>query len=92
MEVIALTGGITDRGRARSIKIMRRVGDDREVYIVDLSTLDGLKYADMIMQANDFVYIEPSPDLAKEFREEIIPVISLISTGFFIFATIMTLQ
>lgn len=90
MEVIALAGGITDRGKANTIKIMRRVGDEREVYQVDLSTIDGLKYADMIMQANDYVYVEPTAEIAKELKDEVIPVISLLSTLFFIFATIIT--
>ena len=36
-EAIAMAGGITDRGRANHIKVMRRVGSERKVYKIDLS-------------------------------------------------------
>ena len=57
MEVIALAGGIAERGRADKVKLMRNVGGKRIVYVLNLSTIEGLKYADMIVQANDYIYI-----------------------------------
>lgn len=80
MEAIALAGGIAERGRSREVKIMRNVEGKREVYHVDLSTIDGLLYADMVVQANDYIYIEPQPQVGREVLKQIVPIVSLISS------------
>jgi len=91
MEALAKAGGITERGKASSIKLMRRVNGERVVYTLDLSTIDGLQYVDMIVQANDYIYVEPTPELAKEIAEDIVPVVSLISSAVFILSAIFLL-
>jgi polysaccharide export outer membrane protein len=90
MEVIAQAGGIDSRGQAKLIKLMRRVNGKREVYLIDLSTIEGLTYTDMIVQGNDYIYIEPKAELAKETVKEIAPVISIISSVFVILRIIQT--
>lgn len=80
LEVIAQAGGIQERGKANTIKVIRKFGNERKIFVVDLSTIEGLQYADMIVQANDFIYIEPRPYLLREFLQETAPVLSLIST------------
>lgn len=81
MEAIAAAGGITDRGRAKSIKLMRRIEGERKLFVIDLSTIDGLKYADMIVQANDYIYVEPNPQIAREVVKEVAPVVSILSSA-----------
>lgn len=88
MEALAQAGGITDRGKANTVKLMRKVGDKREVYGIDLSTIEGLQYVDMIVQANDYIYVEPKPELAREISTDVVPVISLLSSALFIFSAI----
>jgi polysaccharide export outer membrane protein len=85
MEALAQAGGITERGKARSVKVMRIEEGQREVYKIDLSTIDGLKYADMIVQGNDYIYIEPNADIAKGVVREIAPVLSILSSALVIF-------
>ena len=85
MEAIAQAGGITERGKARSIKLMRREGDERKVYTIDLSTIEGLKYADIIVQGNDYIYIEPNAELTKGVLKEVAPIISIFSSALVIF-------
>ena len=85
MEAIAQAGGITERGKARSIKLMRREGDERKVYTIDLSTIEGLKYADVIVQGNDYIYIEPNAELTKGILKEAAPIISIFSSALLIF-------
>jgi polysaccharide export outer membrane protein len=92
MEALAQAGGITDRGKANTIKLMRRVNGERQVYGIDLSTMEGLKYVDMIVQANDYIYVEPTPELGKEIAEDIVPVVSLISSAIFIISAINILK
>jgi polysaccharide export outer membrane protein len=88
MEALALAGGITSRGQSKKIKIMRQFPDGRKVYEVDLSTLEGLKYADMIVQSNDYIYIEPMRQISRELLQEIGPIVSIISTSVIIITVI----
>lgn len=86
MEVIAMSGGIPSRGRAKIIKVMRRTKGKREIYHIDVSTIDGLKYADMIIQGNDYIYIEPTPQIVRGLLSEIAPVASLISSAVILYS------
>jgi polysaccharide export outer membrane protein len=92
MEALAQAGGITERGKANSIKIMRREKGTRKVYQIDLSTIEGLQYADIVLQANDYIYIEPEPRIASEIVKEIAPVISIFSSALVIFTVISNLK
>jgi len=71
---------------------MRRVNNERQVYVVDLSTIDGLQYVDMIVQANDYIYVEPTPEIAKEIAKDVVPIISLLSSAIIIFSAIKLLK
>jgi len=81
MEVLAQAGGIRDRGKANTVKLMRKVNGTRKVYILDMSVIEGLKYADMIVQANDYIYVEPTAQLTLEVLREVTPIISILSSA-----------
>jgi polysaccharide export outer membrane protein len=85
MEAIAQAGGITERGKANTIKLMRKENGIRKIYTFDLSTVEGLKHVDMIVQANDYIYIEPTAELAQGVVREVAPVISILSSALVIF-------
>lgn len=80
MEAIADAGGVALRGKANTVKLMRRVNSKREVYLFDLSTVEGLKHTDMIVQSNDYIYIEPHPRLAREALSQITPFLTIVSS------------
>ena len=86
MEALASSGGINQRGRAKKIKIMRQTDEGRVVYQVDLSTMEGVKYADMVIQANDYIYVQPLPRFGQEFLRELSPLLALVSTSLFVFS------
>lgn len=92
MEAIALAGGIAERGQAKKIKIMRQSPDGRKVYEVNLSTLEGLKYADMIVQSNDYIYIEPTRQISRELLQELGPIISIVTSSIIIISVINALK
>lgn len=92
MEAISEAGGITDRGKAARIKIMRRDGNTRKVYLVDLSTIDGLKYADMIVQANDYIYVEPVPQYGRGIIAQMAPYISIITSAILVYTVFQRLK
>lgn len=80
IEALALAGGIDDRGRAKEIKLIREVGDSTEVYKFDLSKIDGIEGANMIVQANDIIYVEPSPQIASEVLNDLVPILTLFTS------------
>lgn len=80
IEALAEAGGIVDRGRAKKVKVIRQVGDGHEVYQFDLSTIEGLDAADMIVQANDIIYVTPSPQIASEILDDLLPVLTLFTS------------
>lgn len=91
LEAIALAGGITDRGKAKKIKVMRKTSSGRKIYEVDLSTMKGIKYADMIVQANDYIYVEPTGRIARELLSEVAPILSLITSTIVVISVVSNL-
>lgn len=92
IEVLAAAGGINGRGRAERIKIMRKdIEGNRKVYLIDLSTIEGLKRTDMIIQANDYIYVEPVPQIGREILNELQPIVSILSSAVLIYTAIRTL-
>jgi polysaccharide export outer membrane protein len=88
LEVLANTGGISTIGNSSLIRIMRKVKDKREIYLIDLSTIEGLKYSDMIIQGDDYIYIEPREKLIMGTIAEFAPISTLISSAVLVFSLI----
>ncbi len=88
LEVLANTGGISTIGNSSLIRIMRKVKDKREIYLIDLSTIEGLKYSDMIIQGDDYIYIEPREKLIMATISEFAPISTLISSAVIVFTLI----
>ena len=81
LEVLGSAGGVNPRGNAHKVKVFRYGADgQRLVYQFDLSDIDGLKYADMVMQGDDVVYVQPNPELAREIIADLTPLITLMSS------------
>jgi polysaccharide export outer membrane protein len=86
LEVIALAGGIRAEARSNSIKLMRKISPSkREIYKIDLSTIQGLKNAQMIVQSNDYIYIDFKPRYASSILQEISPWLNLITTSLLVY-------
>lgn len=83
-EALAMAGGIAD-GKANNIKILRGDLKNPKVFKIDLSTLEGVKRANLAVQANDIIYVEPREKYAQRFMSEIAPYISIITTGLLIY-------
>lgn len=79
-EALALAGGITEDGKAYKIKLIRRDTKKPKVYLIDLSTIGGLSQGNIVVQANDIIYIEPRNRIAQRLTNEIGPYLSLLTT------------
>jgi polysaccharide biosynthesis/export protein len=54
-EILALAKGLSNDSKAQNIRVLR--GD--QVFIVDLSTIEGFKAGNMHIEPGDIVYVEP---------------------------------
>jgi polysaccharide export outer membrane protein len=73
VEVLALAKGVGNEGKAHNIRLIR----GEEVYQLDLSTLEGLKKGNMIVQPGDIVYVEPIRRPFSEGTRDLAPIFSL---------------
>ena len=80
MEGLAAAGGIAQSGKAYNIKLIRGNLKNPEVYLIDLSTIEGVKQADLVLQANDIIYVEPQLRIGRGVISEILPYLSFITT------------
>lgn len=79
-EVLANSGGIPANGKADKVKIIRGDLKNPQVYVIDLSTLAGVQNADLVMQANDIIYIETRKGYIGKVLSELGPYISVLTT------------
>jgi polysaccharide biosynthesis/export protein len=82
IEAIALAGGIAEDGKAKMVKLIRENNHKQEVYLIDLSKIEGIQQASMVLQANDIVYVEPRKRYANKLLQEIAPIVSLLTSTF----------
>lgn len=79
LEALALSGGIANTGKAKRIKLIRGDLKDPQVYLINLSTIEGMKQADMVLQANDIIYVEPVLQISQTLLAEITPIVGIIT-------------
>jgi len=77
LEVIALIGNPDSRSRNDKIKLIRNVLDKPVMQVIDLSTWEGLQAANLRVQPNDVIYIEPRRGVIR--RETLADVTSFTS-------------
>lgn len=80
IEALALAGGITEDGKARKVKLLRGDPNNPQVYLIDLSTINGIKAGNMVLQANDIIYVTPQRRITRELLTRITPALSLITS------------
>jgi polysaccharide export outer membrane protein len=86
-EAIAMAGGISTDGKAYRIKLIRRTSpeDKPEVFLIDLSTIEGIKAGNTTVLANDIIYVEPRPRFGQKVLQEITPYLAILTTSFTLF-------
>lgn len=90
LEALALAGGIST-GKAKKIKLIRGDLKNPEVYLINLSTIEGMKQADLVIQANDIIYVEPVLDITRTILAELNPYIGLL-TSILLIVSIVTIK
>jgi polysaccharide export outer membrane protein len=85
MEVIALAGGLPEYAKAHKIKVIRGDPQKPSVYLIDLSKIDGVAMANMVVQANDIIYVEPRIRFSSEVVKEISPALTILTSAFLVY-------
>lgn len=80
IEVLAKSGGMGKDLKSHNIKIIRGDYQNPLVYKVDLSTIEGMSKAQMIMQSGDIVYVEARRRVITDSLREVATILSLITS------------
>lgn len=80
IEVLALTGGLDAQTRVNNIRILRGDLKNPNVYLIDLSTIEGVKKANLLIQPNDIIYIERYNRVFLQTITSLSPVFGFITS------------
>ena len=75
VEIVALAGGIMQNMHAENVRLIR----EEEVFLIDLSTLQGYAATNMNVESGDIVYIEPVPRVLSQSAQEVSLIVSTIT-------------
>lgn len=90
-EALALAGGIDPDGKAYRIKLIRGSLKKPYVFLIDASKLQSIQSADMVLQADDIIYVEPVERPMRTFLRDVAPWMSLVTGTLSIVITVYTL-
>ncbi|HTF81980.1 MAG TPA: polysaccharide biosynthesis/export family protein [Cytophagales bacterium] len=80
IEVLTLAGGLDNLSKAHNIRLIRGDLKNPTVMIIDLSTIEGMKQANLLVQPNDIIYIERFQRQVIQTLQESSGIISVVST------------
>ena len=66
--------------KAYKIKLIRGDLSNPEIYLFNLSNIKDLEKANLLLEANDIIYVETKPRYAARVLTEISPYLSLLTT------------
>ncbi|SDX79910.1 polysaccharide biosynthesis/export family protein [Hymenobacter psychrophilus] len=102
LEVLATAGGIdgafvgttaTGRaGRADNIRLIRGSLKNPQVQIINLTTIDGMRRANLQVEPNDIIYVEPIRRPFYEGLQDITPLFAIVSSITSIVTTVFLIQ
>lgn len=78
VEAIGLAGGISDYSRADQIKLIRFTNDKQEVFLIDLSKIEGAQFANLPLRSGDLIYVEAERRLGQRFARNVTPWFSVL--------------
>jgi polysaccharide export outer membrane protein len=92
VEALAIAGGIAPTGKAWRVKLIRGDLRNPQIQLIDLSTIEGVKQSNLLLQANDIIYVEPVPNIAANVLAQISPIIGIITSALVIYNIAVTLK
>lgn len=80
IEALAKVGGMTGFSKAYRIKLIRGDLSNPKVFLIDISSIEDLKKANLLLQANDIIYVETRTKYASRLVNELSPYLSLLTS------------
>lgn len=80
LEVIALAGGISNEAKGNNIRLIRGPLTNPTIYMIDLTTIEGIRKAEMNIEPGDVIYIEPVRRVITESVRDVAPIFSIASS------------
>ncbi len=85
VEALAMARGISNTGKAKSVRLIRKSGDQYKIYDLDLSMAEGLSSAHMPVMANDIIYVDQVRGFHRNITTELTTLVSLLTSILFIY-------
>lgn len=96
VEVLAVYGGLNMGDKAGNIKLIRGDLSNPQVYMIDLSTIDGMKSTILQVESGDIIYVEPWRRAGRtaftETLRDVSPLLGLASSVFTLIVVIHNLK
>lgn len=80
IEVLALAGGISNEAKGHNIRLIRGDLKNPDVQVIDLTTIQGLRKAELKVESGDIIYVEPVRRIVSESLRDISPILSVITS------------
>ena len=80
IEVIARTGGLDNDAKAFKVRVVRGDIKNPQVYLVDLSTIEGIRKADLSVQPNDIIVVDRKRRAVSDVLRELSPYLGVVTT------------
>jgi len=87
IDILGLTGGLTEKAQPKSIKIIRGERTNPEIIYINLKDINSLANPKLVLQNNDLIYAEPkrTNESLQNSMTYIQPIILLLNTAVIIF-------
>ena len=79
-EGLSLAGGLVKDSKVQNIRLLRGDLNNPEVFVIDLSTVDGMRMSLIPVEPDDVIYVEPVIRPVSESVRDLTPVLSLITS------------
>jgi len=79
-EALALAGGVSEYSKAKQIKIVRGDLNNPEIYIANISSIEGLMNSTIQIYPNDIIYIDSGSNFRKRLVTDFLPYLSVFTS------------
>lgn len=80
IDAVAKTGGLSENSKAYRIRLIRGdINNNPQVFLYNIFKLKDLQNVNILLEANDIIYVESRPRYVRKVLDEISPYLSLIS-------------
>lgn len=85
IEALAMSGGMSDVGKAYKIKLLRGDLNNPEIFNFNIRSMKDIKNINFQLQSNDIVYVEDKPRYASKTLRELTPYLTLFTSLFTVY-------